>query len=61
VVSMSNDALHAYYTMDQKTFPCKKQSHVDGLTYCKQEWGWSDERSCQFKSLANCGGSMVAI
>jgi hypothetical protein len=29
---VSDDALHAYYTMDQTTFPCKKQSHVDGLT-----------------------------
>jgi len=37
MVSMSNDALHAYYTMDQTNFPYKEQSHVDGLACCKQE------------------------
>jgi hypothetical protein len=47
--------------MDQTTFPYKKQSHVDGLACGKQEWGWSDERSCWFKNLANCGGSMAII
>jgi hypothetical protein len=37
LVYVSNDALHAYYTTDQITFPYKKQSHVDGLTCGKQE------------------------
>jgi hypothetical protein len=37
LVSVSDDAQHAYYTMDQTTFPYKEQSHVDGLACCKQE------------------------
>jgi hypothetical protein len=37
LVFVSNDALHAYYTMDQTTFPYKEQSHVDGFACCKQE------------------------
>jgi hypothetical protein len=47
--------------MDQTTFPYKEQSHVDGLACCKQEWGSSDEKSCWFKNLANCGRSMATI
>jgi hypothetical protein len=45
-VYVSDDALHAYYTTHQTTFSYKEQSHVDGLACCKQEQGWSDERSC---------------
>ncbi len=37
VVFVLDNVLNAYYTMDQTTFPCKKQSHVDGLPCCKQE------------------------
>jgi hypothetical protein len=37
LVFVSDDALHAYYTTDQTTFPEKEQSHVDGLARCKQE------------------------
>jgi hypothetical protein len=37
LVYVSDDALHAYYTTDQTTFPYKKQRHVDGLACGKQE------------------------
>jgi hypothetical protein len=37
LVFVLDDALHAYYTMDQTTFPYKEQSHFDGLACCKQE------------------------
>ncbi len=37
LVYVSDDALHAYYTMDQTTFPYKKQCDVDGLACGKQE------------------------
>ncbi len=61
LVYVLDDVPHAYYTMDQTTFPYKEQSHVDGLACCKQEWGSSDEKSCWFKNLANCGRSMATI
>jgi hypothetical protein len=37
VVFVLDDALHAYYTTNQTTFPCKEESHVDGLACCKQK------------------------
>ncbi len=64
LVYVSNDALHAYYTTDQKTFPYEEQSHVDGLACYKQEWrlmmkGLADYQL--WRIVEDCGKLMATV